>query len=171
VVNSAPTRQSGLGPHNSFFTISFWVLNPTCGTLWPYVALAVRHSEKVPKSSEVKPIPGGVVKSVHLCPLLHEVNLYLPPLGEGGFIPRVVTKATQATLDSLLSLLLVRPILHDLLLPLELRLYPGLKSWKSIAHMSRPFMQVFWCPSNPTSCFTPTAGITFYRGKTRILTP
>lgn len=29
---------------------------------------------------------GGVVKSVHLYPLLHEVNLYLPPLGEGGLL-------------------------------------------------------------------------------------
>ena len=29
---------------------------------------------------------GGVVKSVHLYPLLHEVNLYLSPLGEGGLL-------------------------------------------------------------------------------------
>ena len=53
------------------------------------------------------PSKAGRSKSVHLYPLLHEPNLYLPPLGEGGFIPRVVTKAT---LDSLLSLLLVGPI-------------------------------------------------------------
>jgi len=46
---------------------------------------------------------------------LHEPDLNIPPFEEGGFVPRVVT---EATLDSLLPLRLVYPILYYLLLPL-----------------------------------------------------
>jgi len=41
---------------------------------------------------------GGVEKSVHRYPLLHQADLNLPPLEEGGFVPRVVTKAILSSL-------------------------------------------------------------------------